>query len=377
MQIKDKILPGKLLLLLAVILILGGLFFSGCAGRSKPVGWSGVAVTDDALFVASLEGELVRLNKSDGEGVWTCPLVTSKEKVAVYGTPAADGDLVYVGGYDGRVYTVNSTSGYRERVYPPDGNLEPIVSGLVVSGGRVYFGCNDGKVYALGADELRKEWEFQTGDKVWSTPVVNGETVYVSSFDKKVYALSAADGTEKWHFEAEGAIVSAPLVYNDTVYIGSFDRHIYALDAADGSLRWRSEVEADKWFWAQPVAYDNVIYAPNLDGKVYMLDAKNGYEVAGPVELGSPVSSSPVVVGDKVIIASQEGRVFALDTSSNQGVTSIFRVSDDEEIHAPLCASEGVVYVHAQTLKSKQDKLYAVDAETGRELWVARLFLDK
>ena len=370
MQIKDKILPGKLLLLLAVILVLGGLLFSGCAVRSTPVGWSGVAVTDDALFVASLEGELVGLNKSDSTPLWPdYPLGTSKAKVAVYGTPAVDGDLVYVGGYDGRVYTVKSASGYRDRVYPPDGNLEPIVSGLVVSGGRVYFGCNDGKVYALSAAELRKEWEFQTGDKVWSTPVVSGETVYVSSFDKKVYALNAADGTEKWHFEAGGAIVSAPLVYNDTVYFGSFDRHIYAVDAADGSLRWRSEVEADKWFWAQPVAYDNVIYAPNLDGKVYMLDAENGYEVTGPVELNSPISSSPVVVGDKVIIASQEGRVFSLDTSSNRVGTSIFTVSnDDEVIRAPLCASEGVVYIHAQT--SKQDTLYAVDAETGREVWV-------
>ena len=63
MQIKVMVLPGKLLLLLAVIIILGGLLFSGCTVRSKPIGWSGVAVTDDALFVASLEGELVGLNK--------------------------------------------------------------------------------------------------------------------------------------------------------------------------------------------------------------------------------------------------------------------------------------------------------------------------
>jgi len=369
-QIKDKVLPGKLLLLLAVILVLGGLLFSGCTVRSKPIGWSGVAVTDDALFVASLEGELVGLNKSDGTSLWPGrPQETSGEKVAVYGTPAVDGDLVYVGGYDGRVHTIKSDLGYRDRVYPPDGNLEPIVSGLVVSGGRVYFGCNDGKVYALSADDLRKEWEFQTGDEVWSTPVVSGETVYVSYFDKKVYALNAVDGTKKWHFEAGGGIVSTPLVYNDTVYIGSFDRHIYAVDAADGSLKWRSEVEADKWFWAQPVAYDNVIYAPNLDGKVYMLDAENGHEVVAPVELDSQISSSPVVVGDKVIIASQEGRVFSLDTSSNRAVTSIFTVRDDEEIRAPLSTSEGVVYIHAQA--SKHDTLYAVDAETGREVWMA------
>lgn len=370
MHIKYKVLPGKLLLLLAVILILGGLVLSGCTVRSKPIGWSGVAVTDNTLFVASLEGELVGLNKSDGNRLWPdSPLETSKGSAAIYGTPAADGDLVYVGGYDGRVYTTSSESGNRGWGYPPDDNLEPIVGGLVVYGHKVYFGCNDGKVYALSADELRKEWEFQTGDKIWSTPVISGETVYVSSFDKKVYALNTADGTEKWHFEAEGAIASTPLIYNDTVYIGSFDRHIYAVDATDGSLRWSSRVEAGKWFWAQPVAYDNVIYAPNLDGKVYMLDTENGSEVADPIELDSPISSSPVVVGDKVIIASQEGRVFSLNASGNLGGTFIFTVNDDDEmIRAPLSASDGVVYIHAQT--SKHDTLYAVDIDTGREVWI-------
>ena len=370
MQIKDKVLPSKLLLLLAVILILGGLLLSGCTVRSKPIGWSGVTVTDDALFVASLEGELVGLNKSDGNRLWPdSPLETAKGTAAIYGTPAVDGDLVYVGGYDGRVYTFNFTSGNRGWVYPLDNNLEPIVSGLVVSGERVYFGCNDGKVYALSSDELRKEWEFQTGDKVWSTPVVSGDTLYVGSFDNSVYALNAADGTEKWHFETDGAIASTPLVYNDTVYIGSFDRHIYAVDAADGSLKWSSEIEVGKWFWAQPVAYDNTIYAPNLDGKVYMLDTENGYEIAAPIEMDSPISSSPVVVGDKVIIASQEGRVFSLNASSNRGGSFIFTVNDDDEmIRAPLSASEGIVYIHAQT--SKHDTLYAVDIDTGREVWI-------
>ena len=370
MQIKDKVLPGKLLLLLAVILVLGGLLLSGCTVKSKPIGWSGVTVTNDALFVASLEGELVGLNKSDGNRLWPdCSLETSKGTTAFYGIPAAEGDLVYIGGYDGRVYTVSSTTGYRGWVYPPDENLEPIIGGLLLSGGKVYFGCNDGRVYAINTAELRKEWEFSTGDKIWSIPVISGETIYISSFDKKVYALNAADGTEKWHFEADGAIASTPLVYNNTVYFGSFDRHIYAVDAADGSLRWRSEIEAGKWFWAQPAAYDNVIYAPNLDGKVYVLNAENGYELAAPIELDSPITSSPIVVGDKVIIASQEGRVFSLDTGSNRVPTSIFKVkNDDEGIFAPLVASEGVIYIHAQT--SKNDTLYAVDVETGREIWV-------
>lgn len=366
----NRRLLGKVLLLL-VILVIGGVTVSGCYGRSQPRGWSGAIIADDTLFVGSLDGRLVALNKSDGSRLWPVDstLGTSESKAVIYGTPAVEGDLVYVGGYNGRVYAVSSSTGALRWVYPREGNLEPIVGGVAVSQGKVYFGCSGGKVYALDATTGDRVWlPFQTGDKIWSTPVIDGQTIYISSFDNKLYALDAIDGSKKWEFdEAKGAIASTPLVYENTVYIGSFDRYLYAVDATDGSLRWRSEVEAGSWYWAKPKAYNNVIYAPCLDGKVYILDAKSGREVAGAVELGSPISSSPVVVDGKVIIASREGRVYSLDTSNHQ-LRLLFDVGDDgEEIYAPLCASDGVVYIHAQS--SKQDTLYALNAQTGVTLW--------
>jgi outer membrane protein assembly factor BamB len=359
----NRRLLAKVWLLLVVLLIVG-VTVSGCYGRTQTVGWSGAITADDTLFIASVDGNLIALNTSDGTRRWGVPLGTSS--VAVYGTPAVVGDLVYVGGYNGKVYAISSSVGAKRQVHPVDSNLQPIVSGVVAAGDSVYFGCSDGKVYALNAAELYEEWESPTGGKIWSTPVVDGGTIYIGSFDKKLYALNAVDGSKKWEFETGGAIVAPPLVYNNTVYVGSFDRHLYAVDANSGSLRWRSEVEAGKWYWAKPVAYNNVIYAPNLDGKVYILDANSGREVVGAVDLGSPISSSPVVVGDKVIIATEQGGVYSLDASNNQ-VSLLRNVGDGEKIYAPLCASNGVIYIHTQN--SKQDTLYALDAQTGAEVW--------
>lgn len=360
----NRRLWGKVLLLLVVLLIVG-VTVSGCYGRTQTLGWSGAVVADGSLFIASVNGNLVALNTSDGGRLWP-DVSLGTSAVAVYGPPAVGGDLVYVGGYNGKVYTISSSLGTKRQVYPVDENLEPIVSGVVAAYGKVYFGCSDGKVYALNAAELYKEWEFPTGDKIWSTPVIDGETMYIGSFDKKLYALNTMDGSKKWEFETGGAIAATPLVYNNTVYIGSFNRYLYAIDATNGSLRWRSEVEAGKWYWAKPVAYNNVIYAPNLDGKVYILDANSGGEVAGAVDLKSPISSSPVVVGGKVIIASQEGKIYSLDASNNQ-ISPLANLGDGGKIYAPLCASNGVIYIHTQT--SKQDALYALNAQTGVTLW--------
>lgn len=375
----NKRLWGKISLLLAILIVVG-VAVSGCYGRNQPRGWSGATVVDDTLFVASVEGRLVALNASDGSRLWPDSVLgTSESKTAIYGTPAVEGELVYLGGYNGKVYAVTAGSGAVRWAYPREGNLEPIVGGVVVSQGRVYFGSSDGKVYTLDAatgDKVRQP--FQTGDKIWSTPTIDGETIYVTSLDNKLYALNTANGSERWRFEAGGAIISTPLVYDNTVYIGSFDGHFYAVDAADGSLRWRSEIEATSWFWAKPVVYNNVIYAPCLDGKVYILDAKSGHEVIDAIDLGSPISSGPVVVNGKVIIASQEGKVYSVDASNNQKGPPIIDVREEikeipkdneREICAPLGAADEVVYIHAQNPKKNTDTLYALNVETGVTLW--------
>jgi len=378
----NKILLSKILLLLVMLLaVMSGLSGLGCMKGLQPIGWSGGAVADGTLFVGSKEGRLVAINIADGACLWSEPLKTpgaagwfgcagpagggcaaAPAGMAIYGTPAVAEDLVYIGGYNGKIYAFNSSSLQKRWVYPPEGNLKPIVGGPIVVLGKVYFGCSDGKVYALDAATGGWEWEFKTGDKIWSTPAIDGDTLFVASFDNKLYALNTTNGEERWQkpFETEGAIASTPLVYNNTVYIGSFDRHIYAVDATDGSLVWKSEVEGGNWFWAKPVAYNNVSYAPCLDGKVYILDAETGHELVDAIDLGSPVSSSPVLVGSLVIVASEEGKVYSLDTANNQ---IKLLVNVEERIDAPLCASQGIVYVHTQDLT-----IHPVDANTGARL---------
>jgi outer membrane protein assembly factor BamB len=377
---------------LALILVLVGLGFFGCGVKTSPQGGSGAVVTDDVLFLCPsvkqagglgctpplLEGKLVAVNTADGSILWDAPLEASRSAgggfgctpsavpVAIYGSPAVAGDLVYIAGYNGRIYAISASTRLSQDKYVNEANPQPIVGGPVVAGDRVYLGSADGNVYALNATSLEREWEFKTRGKIWSTPAIEGDTLYIGSFDKKFYALNAGDGTQIWAFETGGAIISTPLVYGNTVYFGSFDRHLYAVDAPGGSLKWK--FEGGSWFWAKAVICNDTLYAPCLDGKVYILDAETGSEVADAVDLGSPISSSPVLSGSAVIIASEEGKVYALDTTSNQ----IKLLADlGEAVDAPLnaageagCSQCGVVYVYTGS-----QNLYALSAESGARLW--------
>ncbi len=366
--------------LLLVILLLSGLASSSCTGVGTiPKGWSGGVIADDTLFVGSREGELVAANTTDGSRLWAVPLEGSEAagggfgcapastSVAIYGTPAmaADLGLVYVDGYNGKIYAVNSSSGALRWVYPRDRSLQHIVGGPVVAEGRVYFSCSDGKVYALDAATGDDQWVFETGDKIWSTPAIDGDTLFIGSFDKKLYAIDTTTGKEKWEqpFETEGAIVSTPVVYDDTVYFGSFDRHLYAISITNGKQIWKfpandeGESKPGNWFWAKPIAHNNVIYAPCLDGRVYILNAETGGEVADAIDLGGQISSSPVLVDNSIIVAKEDGIVYSLDTVTNQKREL---VTLGEKVYAPLAASQGIIYIH-----TVEDALYAVDAQSG------------
>ncbi|HEX74433.1 MAG TPA: PQQ-binding-like beta-propeller repeat protein [Dehalococcoidia bacterium] len=368
----NKVLLVKVLLFL-VILMVSGLGVFGCVGRgSIPKGWSGGVVAEDTLFLGSMKGKLVAIDILSHTRLWEVPLETSEQAggfgcapastaVAIYGSPAVAEELVYVSGYNGKIYAFSVGKDEPRWVYPREDNLQPIVGGAIVAQGKVYMGCSDGKVYALDAADGYKQWEFQTGDKIWSTPVIDGDTLFIASFDKKLYALDATNGSKKWEFETGGAIASTPFVYNNTIYIGSFDRHLYAVNATDGSLVWKLEVKADKWFWTKPVICNNTIYAGNLDGKVYILNAETGDEVVDAIDLVSPISSSPVLVDDSVIIASEEGRVWTIDTSNNQESELI---NLGQKIYAPLYASDGVVYIH-----TSEGSLHALNAQSGSKLW--------
>ena len=353
---------------------------TGCVSGLSPIGWSGGAVDDDTLYIGSKEGRLVAVNLTDESRLWSDPLKTTTSAglfgcspgamaggcgsgpsgVAIYGTPVVYNDLVYIAGYNGKIYAYTAGSLAVRWVYPREGNLEPFVGGMAADDGRLFIGSSDGIIYAFDAATGDKLWEVQTGeedkkpDKIWSTPVVDGDTVYVASFDKKLYALDVADGSSRWEFEAAGSLIAMPLVEDGTVYIGSFDKYMYAIDATDGSLKWK--FLAENWFWARPVLYGGNLYAGCLDKKVYVLAAASGNKMA-EYDLGSPVSSMPVVVGGSVIFASRDGIVYDLDTGTGE-LKELMDV--EEDVYGPLTAYGDIVHVHTQDLT-----LHRVNVDNG------------
>jgi outer membrane protein assembly factor BamB len=187
----------------------------------------------------------------------------------VFSSPAAAGELVVFGGYDGNVTAV-SIAGEPRWTFAVGADVDG--SPVVGPGGDVYIGADDGKLYALSSTGALR-WAWTTKGEIRSAVSLAGDgTIYVASADGTVTALDPT-GKRRWSFAARGPVVSAPTIdRNGTLYFGSQDDTLYAL-APDGSQRWALEFPGDI---DAPVAItaDGSLIVACDDGVVRALAAK-------------------------------------------------------------------------------------------------------
>eukprot|EP00939_MAST-03C_sp_MAST-3C-sp1_P000421 g421.t1 len=96
-----------------------------------------------------------------------------------------------------------------------------------------YFGCDDGRMYALALQDGRILWTFSTAGPIQSAPAGDRDAIYFGSFDAGIYAVDKKSGEGKWRFQTKAPFVSSsPAVADGVVYVGGYDGTMYALSSA-------------------------------------------------------------------------------------------------------------------------------------------------
>lgn len=96
--------------------------------------------------------------------------------------------------------------------------------------------------------------------------------------------------------------------------------------------------------------YEGYIYSFALDGSV-----KDEYT-------GANIVASPLIADNTIFIGNTDGEFFALDLQLNEKWNARFKAGD--KIWGTAAFHDGVVY-----FGSSDHKLYAIDADTGKEIW--------
>jgi outer membrane protein assembly factor BamB len=330
----------------------------------------GVAVVGEKLYAADQE-QVVVLNTADGEPLWAFPKDPKEDQRGLfYATPTVVGEHVIVAsqvpasGFLGRprnvVWALNRDTGSLQWHF--DDATGQYIEGGTSNGEIFIIGNSDGNVYALDVEKGDLQWKFETGHRVWATPLIVEDTVYVGSMDRRLYALNLSTGNVRWDFHAEGAFAGTPALRGDTLYLGAFNDQFYAIDAHTGTERWR--FTGENWFWGSPAVYSDTVYATDVNGNVYAIEAETGKQIWRQ-SLDTPVRAGPTLVedGSLLFVGTESGALHALDTADG---FVLWSMESEGQILSSPAVSGSAVY---ETLIYGQYRLRALQVDNGREVW--------
>jgi hypothetical protein len=113
-------------------------------------------------------------------------------------------------------------------------------------------------------DSLKQLWTYDTGNSIESSAAIVGSTDFVGSQNGELVALSLDNGSVYWKFSTGSPIgESSPAYGSGVVYIGDLGGWLNALNASDGRKLWAFKTNGE-------------------------------------------IKSSPIVVGDRVLIGSYD-----------------------------------------------------------------------
>ena len=223
-------------------------------------------------------------------------------------------------------------------------------------------------------------WIFQTGASIWGTPAISNGTVFFGSDDGNLYAVDAQNGDLKWKFLTQGIVRSRPAIEGELVYFASDDGYLYALEAQSGTQAWRTDIgnylpreerlnhmgghdssptDYD-YMQSSPVVMGGRIYIGSLDGNVYSLAADTG-KVNWTFKTGQKVRATPTLADGVLYIGSWDESMYALDALNGR---MLWQTPVRGEVQSTALLANGLVYT-----ASRKASVVALEEQTGEKKW--------
>jgi outer membrane protein assembly factor BamB len=191
-------------------------------------------------------------------------------------------------------------------------------SSPLVASGRVYFGTEDGTVYALRASDGAVRWRYKADGAVKGGLALDQGRLYFGDYGGRMHAIRQSDGGQIWETSSAGSsfglkagnFYGTPAVAYGRVYIGSLDGFVYSFAASSGKLAWRHKTGS--YVYSSPAVASvpgvgPTVYIGSYDGRLYAFDARSG-SVRWAHDAGGKISGGPVVVGDLVFYSNLSRR---------------------------------------------------------------------
>lgn len=239
-----------------------------------------------------------------------------------------------------------------------------------IDGSSVFYGTDEGIVYAMNLHSGEIYWKFKVGmgsrgKTIFSSPVCTNTLVVFGSYDGNVYALDKKTGKKVW-VSYDGDYVGSSPVFSkelNCIFIGlEFGiwrkrGGIIALDATTGKKIWWDD-RMPNYTHASPcyISKHTQVSIGSNDGVLRLYDARSGTLLwraktgdPSPVELNSGFSeydikgsSAYIEEIDALVVANTHGDVYAFARESG---AAIWHAEMDLGSHGSPHISHGNIYI--------------------------------
>ncbi len=314
------------------------------------------ATYGDSVFAASNRGDLLRLNAANGKTLWRIdtkallsggvgvgenmvlvgtskgsvlaydlegkPLWQSRVSSEVLSAPQAAGGFVIVRSGDSRIFGLDARDGTRRWEYqttPPPLTLRAN-PGVVIVEGFAIAGMPAGKLVVLNIANGGLVWETVVaapkGDNeleritdIAGPPLVEAGRVCAATFQGRAACYETQKGGQLWAKPASsvGSFAADDL----SVYLSEDTGSVIALDRNTGASVWKQDKLSYRNLSA-PLATGDYVVVGDFEGQVHFLKFEDGSFAARIATDGGGIASAPQRIGDKVLVQTRKGGIYAI-----------------------------------------------------------------
>jgi outer membrane protein assembly factor BamB len=195
-------------------------------------------VDDMTIVIGSINNGVYALDGISGNIIWK--LDTGGE---IWSSASYNGDEVFIGSDDGFLYCldVDGKLRWKTKLNGKIRSSSPCLSLNEDRSSSVFIGTYNGGMFCLNQSTGIISWSKQISKPVMASPAMINDKVIFATSDKRIYGLQATDGSRIWDFETNDKIWSSPSVseYEGVMFFGSLDSHIYGIDIVTGKQTWK------------------------------------------------------------------------------------------------------------------------------------------
>lgn len=212
------------------------------------------------------------------------------------------------------------------------------------------------------------------------------EGIAFIAFNQQFMAVDPEQQDEIWRYPSEvdsGSTVTyyaAPSVTDGLLVVGGYDSVLYGFDREDRSVAWNFHRSTGRYV-GSPVVFDGRVFVATAGNELFALDLE-ALEQLGAVEKADEarraaeaaavewefaarhgIWSAPLVTPEVVYVASLDHHVYALDTESGREVWTA--ELPGAMAGAPVLSQDGkMLYVG-----NFDYHVYALNADSGEQIW--------